>query len=290
MRIVAASAERQVDQVGLRAGRADLGRADRRGRGVRRRRHQVRPGHRGRRRAAHDADGHGGTARRVDAMAFSPDGRTLAMVTVKRRVQAWDLTALPDHTPLASFYAPPGLCQPGCSQLAIDPTGRTLALASSKGGASLWRIGGGAAVQLGRVPTTGVSLRGIAFSQDGELLATAEEGGRIVLWDVADPARPGAARPPADGVGDLRAERLVDRVQPGQQADRDRGPGQRRGPLRHLRPAPAAVRPLARRPRGVGVVGGVQPGRQQAGDRERRPDHRAVGPAPPEHAAAGGAG
>jgi WD40 repeat protein len=128
----------------------------------------------------------------VDAMAFSPDGRTLAMVTAERRVQAWDLTALPDHTPLASFYAPPDACQPSCSQLAIDDSGRVLAIASGKGGASLWRIGHGAAVPLGRVPTTGVSLRGVAFSQDGNLLATSEDGGRIMLWDVSDPTRPQA--------------------------------------------------------------------------------------------------
>jgi type II secretory pathway pseudopilin PulG len=126
----------------------------------------------------------------VDATAFSPDGRTLAMVTFDRRVQAWDLTALPDHAPLASFFAPPELCQPGCSQLAIDKTGRVLAMASSKGGASLWHIGGARAVQLGRVPPTGASLRGVAFSPNGDLLATAEEGGRIVLWDVSDPAHP----------------------------------------------------------------------------------------------------
>jgi type II secretory pathway pseudopilin PulG len=128
----------------------------------------------------------------VDAMAFSPDGRTLAMVTRDRRIQAWDLTALPDHTPLASFDAPPQVCQPSCSQLAIDRTGRLLAMASSKGGASLWRIGGGEAVRLGNVPTTGVGLRGVAFSPDGKLLATAEEAGRIMLWGVSDPARPEA--------------------------------------------------------------------------------------------------
>jgi WD40 repeat protein len=126
---------------------------------------------------------------RVDATAFAPDGRTLAMVTFKRRVHVWDLTALPDREPLASFVAPAGACEPTCSQLAIHPNGRMLAMASSKGGAWLWRIGPHAG-PLGHVPMTGVGLRGIAFSPDGRLLATAEEGGRIVLWDLADPAKP----------------------------------------------------------------------------------------------------
>ena len=125
----------------------------------------------------------------VDAMAFASDGRTLAMVTQGRRIQAWDLTALPDHTPLASFVAPRSMCQPTCSQLALHPDGRLVAVASSKGGAWLLRVGSGATV-LGHVPLTGVGLRGIAFSPDGRMLATAEESGRVVLWDVSDPAAP----------------------------------------------------------------------------------------------------
>ncbi|MGH3759477.1 XRE family transcriptional regulator [Actinophytocola sp.] len=125
----------------------------------------------------------------VDAMAFAPDGRTLAMVTLRKRVQAWDLTALPDRTPIASFTAPPGACDPSCSQLAIHPDGRTLAFASSQGGAWLWRVGDPTDA-LRPIPDSGVGLRGIAFSPDGRLLATAEESGRIVLWDVAEAATP----------------------------------------------------------------------------------------------------
>ncbi len=125
----------------------------------------------------------------VDAMAFAPDGRTLAMVTKRRRIQVWDLTALPDRTPLASFRAPS--CTPSCTQLAVHPNGRILAVGSSKGGAWLWRIGGPAGVHpLGRIPPTSAGLRAIAFSPDGRLLATAEDSGRVVLWDVVDPTDP----------------------------------------------------------------------------------------------------
>jgi WD40 repeat protein len=125
----------------------------------------------------------------VDAMAFAPDGRTLAMVTLRQRVQAWDLSALPDRRPLATFTAPATMCQPTCSQLAVHPDGRMLAVASSKGGAWLLRVGSRMRV-LGHVPLTGVGVRGIAFSPDGRMLATAEESGRVVLWDVSDPAAP----------------------------------------------------------------------------------------------------
>ncbi len=126
---------------------------------------------------------------KADAMAFAPDGRTLATVTDERRVQAWDLTALPVRTPLASFVAPAGVCEPSCSQLAVHPRGRLIAVASSKGGASLWRIGERTGV-LGHVPSTGGGVRAVAFSPDGTTLATAEDAGRILLWDVVDPTTP----------------------------------------------------------------------------------------------------
>lgn len=127
----------------------------------------------------------------VDAMAFAPDGRTLVVITRTRRIQLWDLTAQPSR-PAASFVAPAGVCVPSCAQVAFHPDGRTLALASNTGGASLWRVGGssGGLVPLGRVPRTGAGLRAIAYSPDGAMLATAEEGGRIVLWDVTDPTAP----------------------------------------------------------------------------------------------------
>jgi WD40 repeat protein len=139
----------------------------------------------------------------VDAMGFAPDGRTLSIITLRRRIQVWDLTTLPEHTPLASYTAPLDMCDPSCSQLAFHPNGRLLAVASSRGGASLWRVSQakrrpgttavtapGSLVPLGRIPGTGAGLRAIAFSPDGRLLADAEEGGRIVLWDVLNPAAP----------------------------------------------------------------------------------------------------
>jgi WD40 repeat protein len=127
---------------------------------------------------------------KVDATAFAPDGRTLAMVTFGRRIQVWDLTVLPNHTPLASFAAPSGTCRPSCSQLAIHPGGRILAVAGSTGGVTLWQLGPAGPGELARFSPTDARLRALAFSPDGRLVATAATDGTVRLWDITDLHRP----------------------------------------------------------------------------------------------------
>ncbi|HWM06094.1 MAG TPA: XRE family transcriptional regulator [Actinophytocola sp.] len=126
---------------------------------------------------------------RLDTMVFAPDGRTLAVITEGRRVQVWDVTALPSRTPIAAYVAP---CQPSCTAVAIHPNGRILAVAGLDG-VTLWEVGGRAGVrQLGQIGRTGGGFRAVAFGPDGRLLVTAGTDDRIRLWDLADTARPEA--------------------------------------------------------------------------------------------------
>ncbi|MPZ83743.1 MAG: hypothetical protein GEV28_26460 [Actinophytocola sp.] len=126
----------------------------------------------------------------VDAMAFSADARTVAVVTDLRHIQAWDVDALPSTVPLASFVAPPGACAPSCPGLAVHPGGRIIA-ASSTRQVTLWQLGtSDGATQLGKIDKTGGGFRAVEFSPDGTLLATAQNDGYIVLWDVRVPRAP----------------------------------------------------------------------------------------------------
>jgi WD40 repeat protein len=144
-------------------------------------------------------------------LAISPDGRLL--VTVGRRmggantpvagdVKFWDAagaiasltsgenaqrrrTALKiqpadaayGETALAEFLDRQKLA---AWSIALDPTGRLLAIGTDNGGVLLWNIGAG---QLRSQLKATASVRSLAYSDDGRLLA-GTEGSRARVWDV----------------------------------------------------------------------------------------------------------
>jgi WD40 repeat protein len=114
----------------------------------------------------------------VRAIAFSPDGKTLASANDDNTIVLWDVASrTPLGEPLKAHAAT-------VNSVAFSPDGRTLATASSDATVMLWDA-------TRRVPV-GVPMKGhqsfvssVVFSPDGKTLASAGEDRTIVLWDVA---------------------------------------------------------------------------------------------------------
>ena len=112
----------------------------------------------------------------LNAVAISPDGRTLASAGEDRVVKVWDLT---DGRVLHSLAAHTGPVW----GLAFSPDGNLLASGGRDGTIALWNVDTGAQVRL--LPGHARSPSRIRFSPDGKTLAAGSEAGVVKLWDVA---------------------------------------------------------------------------------------------------------
>ncbi|MFC8430712.1 AAA family ATPase [Streptomyces sp. NPDC057253] len=129
-----------------------------------------------------------------DALAFSPDGRTLATAYDSRNLQLWDVTdpAHPvSHGPIAGHKG-------YIDSLTFSPDGRTLASGSADGTIRLWKVTDPARTASLGAPLTGHvgPVNVLVFSPDGHTLASGSDDDTVRLWDVTDPAhaeRAGAA-------------------------------------------------------------------------------------------------
>ncbi len=121
----------------------------------------------------------------VNSVAFSPDGKELAVGDQDHNAYLWDLAT---HRIVATLTSPVG-SQP-VSSVAFSPDGTTLAVANGDGSTLLWNVATARlAATLSDPPSaSGGSSEGVnavAFSPDGKLLAAADADDSLYLWNVA---------------------------------------------------------------------------------------------------------
>jgi WD40 repeat protein len=160
-----------------------------------------------------------GHSRLVEAVTFSPDGRTLASCGFDSTVRLWDTSCWDDERPaqpevlthpsvvFATAFSPDGSLLAAAADrsltiwardpsyhrqveqsgetyhsVAFSPDGRTLALGAEDGTIRLWEMPAARerAILRGHTGTA----RGLAFSPDGKILASGGQDGRAVLWDT----------------------------------------------------------------------------------------------------------
>ncbi len=136
-----------------------------------------------------DLPGPGG----VGADQFSPDGRILAS-SYGGTVALWNIADPARATRIATLTRQDG----DVSALSFSPDGHLLASVSERGTVALWNIASPAratplatlTIPPAAIPNQPGPDVAVSFSPDGHLLASASDGGTVVLWNIADPAHP----------------------------------------------------------------------------------------------------
>jgi WD40 repeat protein len=113
-----------------------------------------------------------------ERVAFSPDGKTLALIVNSSQVRLWDIDRNAEVARLKGRGEP-------VKSFAFSPDGRLLGVGKDHGWFEVWEIGSAREpVALRGHPTRDAAVQSVAFSPDGKRLATASIDGTAKLWSV----------------------------------------------------------------------------------------------------------